>query len=117
MRETPGNEIPRRTVLAAGATVASAGAFAVGAASPAQAAGNRYFKHGVASGDPYPDSVVLWTRVTPTSAATPGSGKGPDVTVRWQVARDRDFHREVRQGTFRTSAKRDHSVCSARNLE
>jgi len=110
MRETPGNEIPRRTVLAAGATVAGASAFATVAAAPAEAAGNRYFKHGVASGDPYPDSVVLWTRVTPTAAATPGSGKGPDVTVRWQVARDRDFRRVVRQGTFRTSARRDHTV-------
>ena len=32
------------------------------------------FVHGVASGDPLPDSVVLWTRVTPDDAAWPGSG-------------------------------------------
>lgn len=27
------------------------------------------FTHGVASGDPYPDSVILWTRVAPTAEA------------------------------------------------
>ena len=32
------------------------------------------FLHGVASGDPLPDGVVLWTRVTPSREATPGSG-------------------------------------------
>ena len=31
---------------------------------PAQASGAG-FQHGVASGDPLPDRVVLWTRVTP----------------------------------------------------
>ena len=109
MTETPDLTFPRRSVLVAGAA-AGAGALALGPTEPAEAARNRYFKHGVASGDPHPDSVVLWTRVTPTAAATPGSGKGPAVTVRWQVARDRDFRRVVRQGTFRTSAKRDHTV-------
>ncbi|KAI0402802.1 alkaline phosphatase-like protein [Xylaria palmicola] len=27
------------------------------------------FTHGVASGDPYPDSIILWTRVAPSSAS------------------------------------------------
>ncbi|MBO0843454.1 MAG: PhoD-like phosphatase N-terminal domain-containing protein, partial [Nocardioides sp.] len=31
------------------------------------------FQHGVASGDPLPDRVLIWTRVTPTAASTPGS--------------------------------------------
>ena len=44
-------------------------------------AGHRVFRHGVASGDPQPHAVLIWTRVTPTAAATPGSGKGPKVTV------------------------------------
>jgi alkaline phosphatase D len=54
--------------------------------------------------------VVIWTRVTPTRAATPGSGTGPRVTVRWEVARDRRFTRVVRRGSFTTSASRDHTV-------
>ena len=102
--------LDRRSLIVAGA--AGAGVLALGAdvGATAAAAGNRYFRHGVASGDPHPGSVVLWTRVTPTEAATPGSGKGPDVKVRWQVSRTRDFARVVSQGTFRTHAGRDHTV-------
>ena len=37
------------------------------------------FSLGVASGDPLPDAVLLWTRVTPTRHAVPGSGRGPRV--------------------------------------
>ncbi|MFD4374482.1 PhoD-like phosphatase N-terminal domain-containing protein, partial [Streptomyces sp. NPDC058527] len=44
------------------------------------------FLHGVASGDPLPDGVLLWTRVTPTADAVPGSGLGPDTEVSWVVA-------------------------------
>ena len=101
-------------MLAAGA--ASAGAFALGLpalgalADPAFAAGGRHFRHGVASGDPHPHSVILWTRVTPTAAAQPGSGRGPVVTVGWQVARDRDFRHVVTHGRFRTGPARDHTV-------
>ncbi|SDR94026.1 alkaline phosphatase D [Nocardioides scoriae] len=68
------------------------------------------FAHGVASGDPRPTSVVLWTRVTPTLRSTPGSGVGPDVTVRWQVATGPGFTRVVRSGRVRTGAARDHTV-------
>jgi alkaline phosphatase D len=96
------------------ASAAGAGALAIGASAgwddAADAAGNRYFKHGVASGDPHPHSVILWTRVSPTAAATPGSGKGPRVSVTWQVAKDPAFKNVVRRGTFETGAGRDHTV-------
>ena len=103
-------ELDRRSLLVAGA--ATTGAAAIGVALPgeAEAASNRYFKHGVASGDPHPRSVILWTRVTPTPQATPGSGKGPRVSVRWQVAKDRRFRDVVAKGSFTTSAARDHTV-------
>lgn len=99
-------EIDRRTVLVAGAL--GAGTLAVGGRSAAAATG--YFHHGVASGDPHPRSVILWTRVTPTPAATPGSGEGPRVVVRWQVATDHAFEHVAAQGTFTTDASRDHTV-------
>ena len=102
-------ELHRRSVLLAG--TAGPGALALSAAEPADAtARNRFFRHGVASGDPHPTSVVLWTRVTPIAAATAGSGRGPRVQVRWQVARDRRFRRIVTQGSFRTGPARDHTV-------
>jgi alkaline phosphatase D len=124
----PGQALPRRTVLATGAvaatTVTAAGAAL--ASSPARAADgtadraggtntlgkrdHQVFQHGVASGDPLPEAVLIWTRVTPTPAATPGSAKGRPVTVRWEVARDARFRKVVSSGRFRTSAARDHTV-------
>ncbi|WP_237421714.1 alkaline phosphatase D family protein [Gordonia sp. SID5947] len=68
------------------------------------------FAHGVASGDPLPHGVILWTRVTPTTAATPGSGRGPAVDVTWEVARDATFARTVASGSIRTSVESDHTV-------
>jgi alkaline phosphatase D len=76
------------------------------------------FLHGVASGDPLPDAVVLWTRVTPVATATPGSGVGPAVTVEWEIAEDDDFDRIVLHGEARTGPERDHTVkVDARGLD
>src|SRR5688500_7781583 len=109
--------LDRRTLLAAGAVGAAGVTLGSVAVSDAQAA-ERYFRHGVASGDPRPRSVILWTRVTPTDRATPGSGKGPRVTVAWEVARDAAFRDLAAQGTFRTGPARDHTVkLDARGLE
>ncbi len=95
----------RRSVLLAGAGAAAA----LAVAAPADAA-TSYFQHGVASGDPLPTAVVLWTRVTPTAAATPGSGTGPQASVTWQVSLDAGFRTVAKQGTFVTTAARDHTV-------
>jgi alkaline phosphatase D len=107
----------RRSVLAGGAGAAALAPLAIGgdltgttSASAATPAAKRMFRHGVASGDPRPRSVVLWTRVTPTKVATPGSGKGPKVTVHWEVATDQRFRHVVRRGRLVTGAKRDHTV-------
>jgi alkaline phosphatase D len=86
-------------------------ALGLGLDGPAAAAvADQRFRHGVASGDPWPRSVVLWTRVTPVPAATPGSGHGPDVTVRWEVSTDAGFTDVVRRGAVSTGARRDHTV-------
>ncbi|MFD8211754.1 alkaline phosphatase D family protein [Streptomyces sp. NPDC059695] len=100
----------RRSVVKAAATAAVAPAL-LGAASPALAdTGAPAFLHGVASGDPLPDGVLLWTRVTPTPEAVPGSGLGPDVQVGWELAEDRSFARVVASGTTTASAASDHTV-------
>jgi alkaline phosphatase D len=62
------------------------------------------FSHGVASGDPLSDGVVLWTRVSPSAAAP------AQVLVRWLVASDPALKMVVKTGTTRTSAARDHTV-------
>lgn len=100
----------RRTVVkAAAATAVLAGPLA--AALPARAADEApAFLHGVASGDPLPDGILLWTRVTPTAAATPGSGIGPDVEVEWVIARDKALTTVVAKGSVTATAASDHTV-------
>lgn len=79
-------------------------------AAPASAAAAPAFLHGVASGDPLPDGVLLWTRVTPVPEAVPGSGLGPDTEVSWTVAKDKAFNSVVATGTATTGAASDHTV-------
>ncbi|MFF1414739.1 alkaline phosphatase D family protein [Streptomyces sp. NPDC058289] len=107
---------PRRrtVVLAAAATAALVPIAALGAEAAHAATGTTEdapsFLHGVASGDPLPDGVLLWTRVTPTAGAVPGSGAGPAVAVGWEVAEDKAFSRIVASGTVTASAASDHTV-------
>ncbi len=104
--------VGRRTFLAGGVGVA-AGLGVLGSAafsSSASSAPPTPFMHGVASGDPLPTAVVLWTRVTPTVEALPGAGRGPEVDVTWEVARDGNFDDVVRRGTVRTGPSQDHTV-------
>lgn len=70
--------------------------------SLAPPAGSIVFKHGVASGDPAADSVVLWTRVTPGSAGS--------VPVQWAIYRDTALLQRVTGGSFTTSEARDYTV-------
>ncbi|MBX9363951.1 alkaline phosphatase [Streptomyces sp. WAC04114] len=100
----------RRTVVkAAAATAVLAGPLA--ATLPARAVDQApAFLHGVASGDPLPDGILLWTRVTPVPEAIPGSGTGPDTEVSWVVARDKAFSSVVAKGSTTATAASDHTV-------
>ncbi|MGA8848033.1 MAG: alkaline phosphatase D family protein [Nocardioides sp.] len=102
--------VDRRTVLATSTAAGLVTVAAGGTATAARPGAQRYFQHGVASGDPRPKKVIIWTRVTPTPTSTPGSGKGPQVEVHWEVATDERFAKVVARGTFATSAARDHTV-------
>jgi alkaline phosphatase D len=103
--------LPRRRFLHLSAATAGATLLVPStAARSARGAVAPQFAHGVASGDPLPDGVLLWTRVTPTADALPGSGAGPDVELRWEVARDAGFADLVASGTAATGPDRDHTV-------
>jgi len=103
--------LDRRTALkTTAATAAAAGAIALGSEPADAAVSNRYFQHGVASGDPLPHNVILWTRVTPTLESRVGSHKGPPAKVTWQVAKDEEFTHVISHGTFVTGPGRDHTV-------
>lgn len=89
--------------LAAGAAVAATGLGPSGCGGEgADPSVSIAFEHGVASGDPLSDRVILWTRVTPSDAAT--------LAIDWEVARDEGFASVVSKGRFSTSAARDYTV-------
>lgn len=61
------------------------------------------FDHGVASGDPLSDRVILWSRVTPQEDAA-------DVQVTVVVAFDQEMRSEVRRYKALATAARDYCV-------
>ncbi|MEV1154677.1 alkaline phosphatase D family protein [Micromonospora chokoriensis] len=70
------------------------------------------FKLGVASGDPAPDSVVLWTRLAPSPLNADGQGgmANADVTVEWQVSTTDRFTSLVASGSVIARYADAHSV-------
>ncbi|WP_424858302.1 alkaline phosphatase D family protein [Streptomyces sp. SAI-170] len=121
-----GGGIRRRRFLGAGAvTLGAAGAVAAGQFLPGDASASvggpgsppgagvtvsgTVFKLGVASGDPLPTAVVLWTRLTPAQQGSSGI-LPPSVPVTWEVATDSGFTQIVRSGTATAGNGLGHSV-------
>ncbi|GAB1645076.1 alkaline phosphatase D family protein [Krasilnikovia sp. MM14-A1259] len=67
------------------------------------------FTLGVASGDPLPDGVVLWTRLAP-QPTTGGGMPTQNFAVDWEVAEDPGFNRIVQRGTATATPEYAHSV-------
>lgn len=106
--------LSRRLFLAYGASLSSLPL--LGRAQAGQPAKGRPsfdsdpFSLGVASGDPGPDSVVLWTRLAP-SPLEPGSGLPPEpLAVRWELAEDEAFRKLVASGRTMATPQLGHSV-------
>ncbi|KIW19262.1 hypothetical protein PV08_03556 [Exophiala spinifera] len=98
------------------------------------AADSLNFTHGVASGDPYPNSVILWTRCSPTfddvksNSSTSGyvplynpvpiyndTDEGKPVSTSpvcldWKIASDKELSSVVDSGTVYTSSDVDYTV-------
>lgn len=64
--------------------------------------GESPFEHGIASGDPLSDRVILWTRIKPQYAATSD--------VSWQLSKQSDFKDIVDGGTVKAKADNDFTV-------
>lgn len=62
------------------------------------------FYHGVASGDPLGDRVIIWTRVTPDS------GFAGAASVEWRMALDTGMTQIVQSGTHTTHDSVDYTV-------
>ena len=75
-----------------------------------QPLGHDPFGLGVASGEPLPDGVVLWTRLLPQDPADAGAPWAGPLTVRWELAEDARFGRIVQQGQATALPELAHSV-------
>ena len=67
------------------------------------------FTLGVASGDPTPDGIVLWTRLAP-NPVSPDSLGNDAIPVGWRVASDPGMHNVDAHGIARASSQLAHSV-------
>ncbi|WP_330283769.1 alkaline phosphatase D family protein [Streptomyces sp. NBC_00588] len=114
----------RLLTLTAAATVL---AFAVELPTPGAAAAARLdaaritefpFTLGVASGDPLPGSVVLWTRLAPAPYQPDGGMPAESVDVDWEMADDETFGTSVAKGTVIAHPEFHHTVhVEAQGLE
>lgn len=87
------------------------------------------FTHGIASGDPYPHSIILWTRVAPTAENSDSNvtvaGTAPlydhdndayvrvslaPICVAYTVAEDQKLAKVVDKGRVFTSSDVDYTV-------
>ncbi|HEV2569008.1 alkaline phosphatase D family protein [Sphingomonas sp.] len=94
--------LDRRSLVRGGALGLGALLLPGGGAALAQLAAARGFTHDVASGEPWQDSVLLWTRFVPASGASARVGV--------EVAETPEFARIVGGGTAVTGAFRDWTV-------
>ncbi|MEE9373189.1 MAG: alkaline phosphatase D family protein [Saprospiraceae bacterium] len=66
------------------------------------------FDHGVASGDPTSNAIILWTRIT-----TDGSAEG-----KWEISKDQKFNSIEQNGHFFTDNNADYTVkIDVKNLD
>ena len=110
--------LTRRRVVVLGARAGMAG-MAAGLPPPGAlggATGGRAgrvvepFTLGVASGDPVPDGVVLWTRLAPDPLLQGGAMPNRPILVRWEVAHDERFGRVAAKGTVHARPESAHAV-------
>ncbi len=104
-RRTP---VPRRRFLiGAGALLAAPAVLRFPVARLAFGAQKDPFSLGVASGDPWPDGMVLWTRLMLGDAGEPPPTAA---TVNWELAEDDKFKKVSRTGSETATSDLAHSV-------
>lgn len=106
---TPAPE--RRRFLIASSLATAVGSLPAWARATESLAHNP-FTLGVASGDPEPDNILIWTRLTAPLDYL-GTAAAPDLaaqTVHWEVAHDAQFRQTVAHGQIQARAEWGHAV-------
>lgn len=103
-----GGTMPRREFLRAllAMGVATVAGRSIWDANPAGAM-EPTFPDGIKSGDPSPESGMIWTRVSPVSPDGPGSDP---VSVVWSVAEDAEMQNVVRGGVAQVDASTGYQL-------
>jgi alkaline phosphatase D len=78
--------------------------------------GDNPFTLGVASGDPTPEGIVLWTRLAPVPVAPATLGRRA-IPVGWRVATGSRMRHVVARGTARAEAELAHGRGTDLNAE
>jgi alkaline phosphatase D len=102
-------KLDRRKLIKAGGSLALIAGFSR-APLFAQSLSANPFMLGVASGDPWPDGFVIWTRLAPRPLEEHGGMPAVRVPVRWEVSEDENFSRIIRKGETMAAPELGHSV-------
>lgn len=94
----------RAFIVATGATLASLLQACSNDEEDSESLDAASFTHGVASGDPLTDAVILWTRAVPTD---PSNSKA---RIRYRIAEDPALSRIVDTGIVESDARQDWTV-------
>jgi alkaline phosphatase D len=100
----------KRSGAAAAVTVSAPYVARLAHAVPGTHKGDNLFSLGIASGDPLPDGVVLWTRLAPKPLEPGGGMPLKPVDVAWEVFEDEKMTKIVRQGSAVAHPDWGHSV-------
>ncbi|MGH6620055.1 MAG: alkaline phosphatase D family protein, partial [Alphaproteobacteria bacterium] len=100
-------EISRRNILKQSAALSVLPLLGPGRSLAAPS--NPLFTLGVASGDPLPDSVVIWTRLAPDPLNGGGMPR-QNVPVRWEVAEDEGMRKIVQRGEWTARPDTAHTI-------
>jgi len=64
------------------------------------------FDHGVASGDPLNDKVIIWTRATPKESVSDSA----TFPIDYEISTDAEFSQILRRGVVSTSKESDYTI-------
>ncbi|EPF80019.1 alkaline phosphatase D family protein [Acinetobacter rudis] len=96
-------ELIQKTIASFGILSVPVALTACGSDDDTPATVQAYFLHGVASGDPLHDRVILWTRLTPNDLSA-------RLEVRWEIASDEHFKQIINTGSVETHQAQDFCV-------
>jgi alkaline phosphatase D len=103
-------DLTRRSFIKSAAAGASAAAVPMaltgcGADDDNDSLGVVTFAHGVASGDPLSDRVIIWTRITPENESSSDS-----ISVTWEVSEASDMSNPIQSGVASANSSSDFTV-------